>query len=126
VILADTSIWIDHFRRGSPELARVISADQLLVHDAIIGELALGSIRDRAVVLDFLAKQRHIAAATHAEVMAMIATRGIHSMGIGYTDAHLLASALIEQGARLWTNDRRLSDAARNVGVALHIPDAPR
>ncbi|WP_234838969.1 type II toxin-antitoxin system VapC family toxin, partial [Sinorhizobium meliloti] len=92
MILADTSIWIDHFRHTDAELRRIIEDDRLLCHPAVIGELALGSLRERSSVIAFLMAQREALVATHQEVMMMIDRHAIFSMGIGYTDAHLLAS----------------------------------
>ena len=122
MILVDTSIWIDHFRYGDGELRRIIEDDQLLCHPSVIGELALGNLRDRGSVISFLAAQRGAVVATHDEVMTMIDRYGILSMGIVYTDAHLLASVLLEQKATLWTRDKRLRVAAEKTGVSLHIP----
>ncbi|MBB3595028.1 hypothetical protein FHX08_005438 [Rhizobium sp. BK529] len=122
MILVDTSIWIDHFRYGDAELRRIIEDDRLLCHPSVIGELALGSLRDRGSVIAFFAAQRGAVVATHDEVMMMIDRYGIFSMGIGYTDAHLLASVRLEQKATLWTRDRRLRAAAEKAGVSLHIP----
>jgi predicted nucleic acid-binding protein len=124
VILADTSIWIDHFRHSDAELRRIIEEDMLLCHPFVIGELALGSLRDRATVLAFLAAQRQAAATTHDEIMTMIERHRLFSMGIGYTDAHLLASVLLDRRAALWTRDKRLRAAAETAGAALHTPTA--
>ncbi|MGG6898977.1 MULTISPECIES: type II toxin-antitoxin system VapC family toxin [Rhizobium] len=122
MILADTSIWIDHFRKADSELRKIIEDDRLLCHPAVIGELALGSLRDRSSVISFLTAQRSAVVATHDDVMTMIDRHGIFSMGIGYTDAHLLASALLDQRAALWTRDKRLRTAAKRAGVLMHIP----
>ncbi|CAN7702085.1 type II toxin-antitoxin system VapC family toxin [Rhizobium rhizogenes] len=122
MILADTSIWIDHFRHADAELRRIIEDDRLLCHPSVVGELALGSLRDRGGVIAFLAAQREAVAATHDEVMAMIDRHGIFSMGIGYTDAHLLASVLLDHKASLWTRDKRLRTAAEKAGAPLHTP----
>jgi predicted nucleic acid-binding protein len=122
VILADTSIWIDHFRRVDAELRRIIEDDRLLCHPCVIGELALGSLRDRRSVMAFLAAQREAVVATNDEIMTMIDRHGIFSMGIGYTDAQLLASVLLDQRAALWTRDKRLREAAEKAGASLHTP----
>ena len=122
MILADTSIWIDHFRHADAELRRIIEDDRLLCHPSVIGELALGSLRNHRSVMAFLAAQREAMVATHDEVMTMIDRHGIFSMGIGYTDAHLLASVLLDQRAALWTRDKRLRAAAEKAGASLHIP----
>ncbi len=122
MILVDTSIWIDHFRYGEAELRKIIEDDRLLCHPAIIGELALGSLRDRDAVIAFLAAQREALVATHDEVMTMIDRHSIFSMEIGYTDAHLLASTLLDQRSVLWTRDKRLEAAAQKTGALLHRP----
>jgi len=87
----------------------------------VIGELALGSRRDHGSVIAFLSAQRVAVVATHDEVMAMIDRHGIFSTGIGYTDAHLLASDLLDKRVALWTRDKRLRVAAEKVGAALHL-----
>jgi predicted nucleic acid-binding protein len=122
VILVDTSIWIDHFRYGDADLEKIITDDRLLCHPFIIGELALGSLRQREAVIAFLAAQRETVIATHAEVMMTIDRHSIFSMGIGYTDAHLLTSILLDRRACLWTRDKRLAAAAQKVGAALYQP----
>jgi predicted nucleic acid-binding protein len=120
VILVDTSIWIDYFRYGDAELRKIINDDRLLCHPFVVGELALSSLRERDAVLAFLAAQREAMIATHAEVMTIIDRHSIFSMGIGYTDAHLLTSTLLDQRSSLWTRDKRLAAAAQKVGAALH------
>ncbi len=122
MMLADTSIWIDHFRNSDQELRAVIENDALLCHPAVIGELALESLRDRQTVLSFLAAQREVTVASNDEVMGMIDRHQLFSMGIGYTDAHLLASTLIDSRAWLWTRDKRLRVAAEKAGARLHPP----
>ena len=120
MILVDSSIWIDHFRHGDLDLTKIIGDDLLLCHPFVIGELALGSLRDRDAVLAFLAAQREAIVATHAEVMTIIDRYSVFSMGIGYTDAHLLTSTLLDRRSSLWTRDKRLAAAAQKVGAALY------
>lgn len=120
MILVDTLIWIDHFRSTDEELQRIIEEDRLLCHPFVIGELALGSLRDRQSLLELLAAQRQAVVATHEEVMLLISRHSIYSMGIGYTDAHLLASVLLDRRAILWTKDKRLAAAAQKAGAQLH------
>lgn len=125
MILVDTSIWIDHFRHGNAELRKIIEDDRLLCHPVIIGELALGSLRDRDAVIAFLSAQREAFVATHDEVMTMIHRHSIFSTGIGYTDAHLLASTLLDRRSLLWTRDKRLAAAAQKAGAILHTSISP-
>jgi predicted nucleic acid-binding protein len=120
VILVDTSVWIDHFRHDDAELRKIITDDRLLCHPFVVGELALGSLRERDAVIAFLAAQREATIATHAEVMTVIDRYSIFSMGIGYTDSHLLTSTLLDRRASLWTRDKRLAAAAQKVGAALY------
>jgi predicted nucleic acid-binding protein len=126
VILVDSSIWIDHFRHGDAELIKIVEDDRLLCHPFIVGELALGSLRERDAVIAFLAAQREAVIATHAEVMTVIDRHSIFSMGIGYTDAHLLTSTLLDRRSSLWTRDKRLAAAALKVGATVHpFPQTP-
>ncbi|MDO1582194.1 type II toxin-antitoxin system VapC family toxin [Rhizobium oryzicola] len=121
MILVDTSIWIDHFRSPDDELRRIIEENRLLCHPFVIGELALGSLKNRNEVLDVLLAQRQAVVATHEEVMLLINRHSIFSMGIGYTDAHLLASVLLDRGTALWTRDKRLMAAAHKTGASAHV-----
>jgi predicted nucleic acid-binding protein len=122
MILVDTSIWIDHFRHGDDELRVILEEDRLLCHPFVIGELALGSLRNRDAVIALLETQQQALVATHEEVMLMIARHSIFSMGIGYTDAHLLAPTLLDRRYALWTRDKRLTAAAQKAGALLHTP----
>lgn len=125
MILADTSIWIDHFRHGDAELRRIIEDDRLLCHPVMIGGLALGSLRNRADVMVFLKAHWEAFIATHDEIMLMIDRHSIFRMGIGYSDAHLLASVLLDPRSTLWTKDKRLTIAAQKAGATLHLPVSP-
>lgn len=122
MILVDTSIWIDHFRHVDQELKRILDQDRLLMHPAVIGELALGSLRYRKNVLALLAAQRQAKFIAHDDVMAMIERFALFNMGIGYTDAQLMASILLDGTAWLWTRDRRLMAAAEKAGISSHAP----
>lgn len=122
MILVDTSIWIAHFRERNLELERIIEDGQLLCHESVIGELALGSLLDRARVIALLSRQRQAPVATHYEIMTMIEVHSLFSMGIGYTDAQLLASVLLDERARLWTNDKRLRAAVQKAGASPYVP----
>nr|WP_269456284.1 type II toxin-antitoxin system VapC family toxin [Rhizobium quercicola] len=101
-------------------MARIIRDDRLLCHPFVVGELALGSLRERDAVIAFLTAQREAVIATHAEVMTVIDRFSIFSMGIGYTDAHLLTSTLLDRRSSLWTRDKRLAAAAQKVGATLY------
>ena len=118
MILADTSIWIDHLRHGDAIMVERLNAGRIHIHPHVIGEIALGSLRQRSVLLAALCDLPAVTVARDAEVLAFIESRGLHGRGIGYIDAHLLAAVLLTPGLRLWTRDRRLADVAADLGIA--------
>lgn len=116
-MLVDTSIWIDHLRKNDGILARLLEEQQILIHPFVVGELALGSLRQRKQVLNELAKLPLAIKASDEEVLVLIERHRLAGSGIGYIDAHLLASASISN-ASLWTRDKRLHQVALNLGLA--------
>jgi predicted nucleic acid-binding protein len=121
VILVDTSVWVDHLRVSDARLAGLLSAGQVLVHPFVIGELALGNLRQRATVLSALQALPPSAVADDAEVLHYIDSQTLFGLGIGYVDAHLLAATRLTAGATLWTRDRRLRAAANALSLAASI-----
>jgi predicted nucleic acid-binding protein len=117
VILVDTSIWVGHFRLGSPELQRILTNNEALTHSFVLGELACGQLSKRTETLRWLRLLPAVALARHDDVMDLIERRHLWGRGIGWTDAHLLASALLA-GCRLWTQDQRLHAVAVQLGLA--------
>jgi predicted nucleic acid-binding protein len=117
VIIADASVWIDHFRSGDTRLASLLEAGLIQMHPFVLGELALGGFRDRRTVLDLLERLPRATTATDEEVMGFIEAAALHGTGIGFVDAHLLAAAKLN-GAKLWTRDERLGLAAARLDVA--------
>ncbi len=117
-VLVDSSIWIDHINNGDAELANQLKRRRVALHPMIIGEVALGSIANRQVVLDELKILPQVQPASHAEVMAMIEWLALFNCGIGYVDAHLLAATRQMSEGRLWTRDKRLHAQAERLGVA--------
>jgi len=118
MILVDTSVWIDHFHRGDLELISLLERSLVLQHPMVIGELALGSLRDRQDVLGLLANLQSMPVATHAEVSRFVEVKVLYGQGLSLVGAHLLASTVLAPGARLWTRDKRLASAASRLGVA--------
>jgi predicted nucleic acid-binding protein len=118
LILADTSVWIDHLRRGDGTLSGLLTAGQILGHPAIVGEIGLGSLANRQEILDLLSNLPQAVQATHDEVMAYLEAHQLFGLGIGYLDLHLLASTALTATTALWTRDRRLHAAAASLGVA--------
>ncbi|MHA6719065.1 type II toxin-antitoxin system VapC family toxin [Sphingomonas sp. RS6] len=119
MILADSSIWIDHLRSQDAALADLLYRGQVLAHAFVIGELALGSLRQREEIIGALQDLPKAIVADDAEVLALIAHQSLHGRGIGYVDAHLLASVRLTPDALLWTRDRRLKDTADHLGIAI-------
>lgn len=118
MIIIDTSVWIDHLRYADPILIALLGEGRQRVHPYVIGELALGNLRDRTTVLTFLERMPRAQLAEPDEVMRLITDRALHGLGIGYIDAHLLASAKLMPGSRLWTRDRRLSAVSERLGLS--------
>jgi hypothetical protein len=117
MILADTSIWIDHLRSGNKQLQELLGQGQVAVHPFIIAELALGSLKDRNKTLALLDLLPQIKVAQLSEVRHAIEARRLFSLGIGLVDAHLIASVLISASTLLWTRDKRLRNAAEGLGI---------
>lgn len=99
-------------------LADLLDAGQVLTHPFVIGELVLGNLRQRDLIVGALRDLPAAAVATDQEVLDFIAQHSLFGLGIGYVDAHLLAATRLTAGARLWTRDRRLSRAADRMGLA--------
>lgn len=108
MILADTSVWVDHLRQGDARLAALLGSGQIACHPYIAGEIALGTPRQRAVVLDALDNLPALVVASASEVRTFIEDNALMGRGIGWVDAHLLAGCLLTPGSTLWTRDRRL------------------
>ncbi|HEX8409910.1 MAG TPA: type II toxin-antitoxin system VapC family toxin [Thermoanaerobaculia bacterium] len=118
MILADTSVWIDHLRKGVAALAEVLEEGEVLMHPYVLGELACGNLRAREEVLGLLARLPSALVATDAETLLFIEKRALMGRGIGYIDAHLLASVTLTEDAKLWTRDKRLAVVAAQLGLS--------
>ena len=117
MILVDTSVWIAHLRSRNEALATVLVEGQTLTHPFIIGEIACGALRNRAQVIEDLRALPSAKVVTDGEAMALVENRRLWGKGIGWIDAHLLASSIISNCA-LWTQDRALRRAAVELGLA--------
>ena len=117
-ILVDSSIWIDHINSKDEHLVELLRRGRTVLHPMILGEIALGSIKNRAAVLLELGELPQTRSASHDDVLDMIERLKLHNSGIGFVDAHLLASVqLIESGA-IWTRDKRLHAQASRLDLA--------
>ena len=118
MILADTSIWIDHLRGGDAVMTEQLERGSIAMHPFVLGEIALGSLKSRAELLQLLEALPGTLVAYDAEVMHMVDERALFGRGLGWVDVHLLAATLLTPGLRLWTRDRRLHAVAEEIGLA--------
>src|SRR5579863_1617004 len=121
MILIDTSIWIDHLNASDPMLVGLLAEERALAHPYVIGEISLGSLRDRDVVLGALLDLPRAPIATPEEMFYLIERENLFNRGIGYVDTSLLASARLQPGVTIWTRDKRLKKVADelNLGAVL-------
>ena len=118
MILIDTSVWVDHFRRGDAQLVDLLERSTVIMHPFVVGEMACGSLGDRSSILELLQDLPAAAVAEGGEVLGFIESHVLHGKGIGYVDVHLLASVALTEGAKLWTRDKRLRVVAEALGCA--------
>ena len=116
MVLADTSVWIQHFRRGEPTFAERLSEGLILMHPFVVGELACGNLKQRAVILAEMNLLPAAHPASNAEVFQLLEKRKLWGRGLGWTDVHLLASALLSH-CGFWTLDRKLAEAASELDL---------
>ena len=118
LILADTSVWVAHFRTANPKLQALLEADQALCHPMVVLEIACGTPPSpRARTLADLQKLRQAMVATTAETLDLVTRERRYDSGCGAVDVALLAATLLTPGARLWTLDKKLSALAKRLGV---------
>ena len=116
-VLVDTSIWIDHLRSANTELVARLERGEVWGHAFIVGELACGNLTNRREILRRLEALPQAGIAEHREVLAFLEAHSLSGRGIGWVDAHLLASARLSR-LPLWTLDRQLAAVAREIGLA--------
>lgn len=116
MILADTSIWIGHFRNGNNQLRELLQNNQVVIHRFIIGELALGSMKNRSEIMKLLTELPETIEAGHDEVLRLAEEKDFEDKEISWIDAHRVASALIS-GAKLFTIDTPLRTVAESLGI---------
>ncbi len=121
MILVDTSVWIDHFRQGDLELTSLLNSGKVLSHRFVIGEIALGNIQNRKIILGTLQNLPQSTIASDEEVLHFIERYSLFGSGLGYIDAHLLASTLLSPGSLLWTRDKRLLAETARLGVCVNL-----
>jgi predicted nucleic acid-binding protein len=119
VILVDTSVWVEHLRRGDAQVAELLERSFVFMHPFVVGEIACGSLSNRSEVLALLQELPATVVADNDEALGFIERHGLYGKGIGYVDVHLLASVALTPGATLWTRDKKLHSVANGLGLAL-------
>ena len=114
-VLVDTSVWADHLRAPEPALVRLLSEQAVGMHRFVLGELAMGNLRERGRLIALLSALPMIAVIDDATWLGFVDRERLGGSGIGYVDAHLLAAAVVN-GSLLWTRDRRLAERADALG----------
>jgi predicted nucleic acid-binding protein len=119
LVLADTSVWVAHFRATNPALQSLLAMDRVLCHPLIVLELACGTPpAPRERTLGDLKKLQQAVVATTDETIALIERRQFHDSGCGAVDIALLASVLLTPDTLLWTMDKKLEALAARLDVA--------
>src|SRR5438128_2528357 len=119
IVLVDTSVWIRFLSNREPyaaELDALLSRDEVSGHDFVFGELLIGDKGGRMKLLSDYEQMHQAPVVSHEEVVAFVRNRRLHGRGVGWIDAHLLASALVGR-LRLWTTDPRLATLATELGI---------
>jgi len=120
-VLVDTNIWIDHLRKTEPVLVDLLERDQVCVHQSVITELALGVLKNRSFFLKMLERLMIVRNVDDQGVRHLVEERRLWGRGLSAVDAALLASVVVTSGVSLWTRDKRLRQAARDVGVLANL-----
>jgi predicted nucleic acid-binding protein len=118
LILADTSVWVEHLRRGDARLVELLESASVLMHPFIVGEIACGSLANRQTILELLQDLPCASVAESDEVLSFVEHHRLWGKGVGYVDVHLLAAVALSKGSTLWTRDKRLRSAAQALGCA--------
>jgi len=118
LVLADTSVWVAHFRKSNPALETMLSADQVLCHPMVLIEIACGTPpAPRERTLRDLRLLRSATVANTEETLALIEREQLQDSGCGAIDLLLLGSVLLTPEAMLWTLDKNLRALASRFDV---------
>ncbi|HSP94056.1 MAG TPA: type II toxin-antitoxin system VapC family toxin [Thermoanaerobaculia bacterium] len=116
MILADTSVWVDHLRCANTRMVSLLAEGEIAGHQFVIGEIALGHLKHRQEILGLLSDLPQATLADHDEVLRFVEQRELATSGLGWVDVHLLAAAALDR-CGLWTLDRRLAAVASSLGL---------
>jgi predicted nucleic acid-binding protein len=116
MVLVDTSVWVRHLRQGEPKLELLLNDGEVLCHPFVVGELACGNMRNRTEILSLIKILPQVMEVKNEEVLHFIEQNHLMGKGLGYIDVHLCASAVLTD-VPMWTYDRRLKEAAEELGI---------
>ena len=117
MVLVDTSVWVDHFRRGNTALVDLLDEGRVLSHPFVVGELSCGNLKKREQILQLLTSLSAVSVAEHDEALGLIRDERLYGRGLGWIDVHLLASSRLAP-CSLWTLDKALKATAQHFRVA--------
>ena len=120
IVLVDISVWIRFLSNRAPyaaELDGLLSRDEVSGHDFVYGELLIGDRGGRGLLLANYEQMHQAPLVPHRELVAFVRERRLHGRGVGWIDAHLLASSLVGR-LKLWTVDPRLAAMAKELGIS--------
>lgn len=118
MVLVDTSVWVDHLRRGNNRLTELLSQGLVCTHPMIIGELACGNLHNRAQLISLWRNLPSAIEASHQEAIVFLESHKLMGKGIGFIDLHLLATTRLTPETCLWTRDKRLAGVAESLAIA--------
>jgi predicted nucleic acid-binding protein len=121
MILADTSVWVDHFRKRDAALYQQLQRNAISIHPFVVAELVLGNLPDRQKTIASLDRLPMVKVAQMSEVRRMIEAHSLFQRDIGLVDAHLIASTFITPYTVLWSRDKSLRDVAETLGLKVNI-----
>lgn len=109
-MLFDSSVWIDHFRKHSVFVADALKDNNVVMHEAVIGELALGNIPRKHTTLRDLNRLEYIKNPPFQELLDFVTRHKLNDRGLGWVDIQLMASAKLSN-VELVTRDKILTQA---------------
>jgi predicted nucleic acid-binding protein len=121
VIVADTSVWVDHFNNPDAQIIEYVTCNELLMHPFVAGEILLGNVKDRRITAHLLSRLPQLLPVRHVDVLAMIENYEMFGSEVGYVDIHLVAAVRLREVGSLWTRDKRLLAVAEKLGVAANL-----
>ena len=116
MILVDSSVWIDHFRTENRLLSRLLLQGAVVMHEFILGELAIGNFNNRKAILSLLDSIPKLSKLTHDEFIYFLEQNLFYGKGVGFVDIHLLGSTKLA-GVKIWTLDKRLHELAESLNL---------